>query len=127
MTEQFAFQQRCWHCTAVDRDEWLVAAIGEIMERPRDEFLAGARFAGDQDRSLAACDALDHVHGLADRGTCPGDAMPAVIGWSRRSQSVQLVPELDMVERADHGYHKNVDLEWLRDVVVGTSSHGGDR
>src|SRR3954463_14513704 len=111
MTEQLALQQRGWHCTAVDRDEWLVAAIGEIVERPRDEFLAGARFTGDQDGSVAACDALDHVHGLADRGACPGDAMPAVIGWSRLSQRVQLVPELDMVERAGHGHRKRVDLE----------------
>jgi len=52
--EQLAFEQRLGKRRAVDRDERLAAPRREVVDRPRDQLLAGARLAFDQ-------------HGRADR------------------------------------------------------------
>ncbi len=87
VAEQFAFQQRFGDRGAVDRDERLVAAAAEIVDRLADDFLAGAVFAKNQDRQLgvghaanrraqgfdrrAVADQLHALGGLLDDVTVP--------------------------------------------------------
>ena len=48
VTEQLAFQQLSRHGGAVDLDEGPSPTGGEVVDRVRDELLAGAGFARDQ-------------------------------------------------------------------------------
>src|ERR1017187_10538797 len=61
VAEDLALDQRLRDGGAVDRDEWLQAAGAEVVQAAGCEFLAGAALAGDQDRDVGGCDALDHL------------------------------------------------------------------
>ena len=56
MAEQFGFEQVFGNGGAVDRDERLVGARRFAVDVARQHFLAGAAFAGDEDRGFAARD-----------------------------------------------------------------------
>ncbi len=72
VTEQLALEERRRHRAAVDRDERLVAPVGELVHRARDELLAGAGLAGDEHGRIAHRDSLRELERLLDRGDwCP--------------------------------------------------------
>ena len=52
VTEQLALEQRLGHRRAVDRDERPVLAPRPLVDRARDDLLAGAALAGDQHRRV---------------------------------------------------------------------------
>ena len=52
VAEQLALDQGVGQRAAVDRDERTIAPRPTVMDRARDEFLAGARFAFDQYRRV---------------------------------------------------------------------------
>ncbi len=52
----------------VDRDQRLAARGGDGVERPRDDALAGAVLAGDQDVRVRRADALDQLEHRLHRG-----------------------------------------------------------
>lgn len=56
MAEQFALQQCFRQCRATDGDKRLLGPATMVMDRPRDEFLAGTAFPGDQHRHLRTGD-----------------------------------------------------------------------
>ena len=62
--EQLGFEQGLDEGGAVDRDERAGAPAAELVNLPRDELLAGARFALDEDREVGRGDPFD---GLAQR------------------------------------------------------------
>jgi uncharacterized protein YgfB (UPF0149 family) len=66
VTEQFAFQKIVGQRAAVHRDEGVVAARTEIMQRSCGEFLAGAGLALDQHRRVHAGDAADDAQRLPE-------------------------------------------------------------
>jgi len=51
--EQFAFDQRFGQSAAVDGDKRLVGPQALLVQSPRHQFLAGSRFAEDQDRGVS--------------------------------------------------------------------------
>ena len=67
--EEFALQQRVRDGRAIDGDERLVRPVAVLVNRPRDQFLAGAGRAADEDsrgRGGHAADFLvDRLHGAA--------------------------------------------------------------
>src|SRR5580692_4869732 len=67
MPEKFALQQILWNRSAIDRNERLEATIAVMMNRPRDQLLAGAAFAGDHYRCVAMRDAAHHLEDLLHR------------------------------------------------------------
>ena len=53
--EELVFEQRVGQRSAVDGHEGFARAIAQVMNRARDELLAGAGFAGDENRGVALC------------------------------------------------------------------------
>ena len=51
VTEQLGLEQRLGNRAAVERDEPLRAARAVVMNRARDDFLAGAGLAGHENRA----------------------------------------------------------------------------
>ena len=74
VTEQFAFQEIAGNGGAIHCDERFVGAIAVLINGARDEFLAGAGFAANQDRDRSARDTTDgfvnllHRFAVADEG-----------------------------------------------------------
>src|SRR5207247_10702897 len=64
--EHFRFQQLVRDGRAIHRDERLIASLRERMDRARNDFFAGATFAGDQDACLARSNPFDQLAQFAD-------------------------------------------------------------
>src|SRR5439155_25946736 len=73
VTEQLAREQRLGHRAAVDRDERSGLARAGVVERARDELLAGPALADDHDRQRRCRRAIDDAEHLHDRAR-PADA-----------------------------------------------------
>ncbi len=73
MTEKLAFQQRLRNGTTIHRDERLIGPRAVLIDRPGDQFLAGASLAADEHRHGLGSDASDflvdflHRAGAADQ------------------------------------------------------------
>ena len=52
--EELVLEQRVWKRAAIDRDERMLRSRAEVMDRTRDELLAGARFACHDHRRAVA-------------------------------------------------------------------------
>ena len=61
MAEEFALDQVCRQCGAIDRDERPACPGADIVERPGHHFLAGSRFADDKRIGIARPDRPDTV------------------------------------------------------------------
>ena len=64
VAEQFALHQVFRKGGAVDVDPRTAAAMGRLMDGPRDQFLAGPGLASNQHRFGVAGDAIDQSHEL---------------------------------------------------------------
>ncbi len=65
MAEQLALEQVARHRGAVERDERLLRARREVVDGAGEDFLAGAAFAGDQDRDVGSRDLACGRHHVA--------------------------------------------------------------
>ena len=77
MAEEFAFEKRFRHGAEVDGDERLLRPARLAMDLARDEFLAGAVLAEDQDIGIGGCRPRDerqhalHRRRIAEQGRTP--------------------------------------------------------
>ena len=127
VTEQLALEERRRHRGAVDRDERLLAARRQVVERARDELLAGAALAGDQHGRVAVGDAADQLDRLADRRARARDAVDRHVAVGGRAQALDLALQRQVLERAADRDRERVDLHRLGDEVVGAGADRGDR
>ena len=65
VSEQFAFEQAGGQRRRVHSDERALATRTEVVDRARDQLLAGSRFAEDQHRAVGWRDRLDRRQRLA--------------------------------------------------------------
>ena len=63
MAEEFTFHELFGQCGTIDIDPGFGAAEGEMVDGARDDLLAGAGFAADQNGGRSARDLLDEFHG----------------------------------------------------------------
>ena len=77
VAEQLAFEQGVGDGPAVDANEGLVPAVAGGVDGPGDEFLAGAGFAGDEDRGRGARDLADLIFQLEHGGRAPDEVFDA--------------------------------------------------
>ena len=127
MAEHLALDQLRRDRAAVDREERLLAAPRQVVQRARRDFLAGAAFARDQDR-----------HGGG------GDAAELFIQPQHRRRPAAQLAELGGLggvvgQRADLGLHRRrlgdtrqhplelADVDRLDQVVGGAEPQGLDR
>ena len=132
VAEQFGFQKRFRKGAAIDGDEGLLAAGAVFVNRARDQFLAGAGFAGDQDAAGLRRDGHDHVEdgahlrAVADDVVLAGEAAqfaPQVAGFVLEAQgfvhlahgAAQLIDQVVVldhvavragIDRGDGGLHR---------------------
>ncbi len=103
MAEQLALQEPGGDGRAVELDKGPLPAGAEVVQGPRDEFLARARLAKNEDGGVGGSDGLDLLQDVAEGGALPDDLPEVVLGADLLLQVdlllVQLVLErLDLVE-----------------------------
>ena len=108
VAEQFGFQKRLRDRRAIDADERLLGAGRAGVNVARQHFLAGAGFAGDQHRGVAAGDLLRQLD----------DSRHAVVAIDQFAGVV-----------GDGGQHggDQFGVGRQRDVFLGAGVNGGDR
>src|SRR5258706_15449121 len=103
VAEELAFQQRLGNRAAVDRDEGLVGARARAVDRAREELLAAAAFALDEDARVARGDALGfreevlHQRGTRDDVLAPQLADARLLRGAaavQRERALHVVQEL---------------------------------
>src|SRR5258708_4937773 len=75
MPEKLAFEKTSRHCRAVHFDEITAAPRAELVNRARDNLLAGPGFAGDQDGGVRWRHGLDFREDGAQAATAPHDCL----------------------------------------------------
>ena len=80
MAEQFALDQSGGNRAAVDLHERPVAPLAAAVDGPREQFLAGAGFADDEDRRVGGRHALDFSQHVEQRRAVADDLVEIVLG-----------------------------------------------
>ena len=109
VAEDFAFDQRLRNRGAVDGDERLRLARAERVNGARDQFLAGAALAGDQDGGGAGRDHLDQAK----------DFLHALGGADQRAQNA------DVAQLAAAGFQFAFGAAQARGVLQDIAQPGG--
>ena len=76
--EQLRLEQRLRHRAAVERHQRPLAPQRVEVNRLRDQLLAGARLAGQQDRAVGPGDGLDHLEHVEHRLAAADDVRELV-------------------------------------------------
>ncbi len=101
--EDLALEQRLGNRRAVDRDERKRRARTELVDRLRDQFLAGARLARDEHRRAGRRRLLDHLVDLPHLGAVadhrPERAVFAQLTPQRLHFAKRLLPLDNLVEQ----------------------------
>ena len=117
VAEEFRFQQVLLKRRAVDLDEIARRAVGVVMDGARDQFLAGAGLAADEDGGMAPGDLADDAEYRFEGAARADDAVEVVDVVLRVAEVVDLVLHAAHLERlTDFGLHL-FDFERLLHVV----------
>src|SRR6185503_10049970 len=90
VAKQLALEERRRHRGTVDGDERLIAARRQVVQRARDQLLAGTGLAGDEHGRIAVGDAAYELDRLANRGARPGDAVDRHVAIRGGAQALYL-------------------------------------
>src|SRR5690242_9634320 len=97
VSEEFAFEQAGRHRRAVHLHQISVSAGAELVNRSRDDFLAGAGLSGDQHRCIRACHCLYLTENGAQAAAAPYDRCQ-----ERGFRALWLGPFITTIESAIH-------------------------
>ena len=125
--EELALDEPLGHGREVHADERAVRARRVVVDRPRDELLAGAALAGDEDRCRRGRDPPHQGHHVAHRLALRDDRLDPVAILHLALQPRDLRPQRPLAERLVRDEQQLLDLERLGDVVVGSELHRADR
>ncbi len=111
VTEELRLEQLRGDRRRVQRDERRVRARRVVVQGPRDELLAGARFAGNQHSHARARQPADRLEHVLHRGRLADDP--------RRRLRLGLLCRAarSLPRRARYELHRFVDVERLRQVL----------
>ncbi len=121
VAEQFGFEEVLGNRRRVDGDERLVGPRAVAVQGARDQFLAAARFAGDQ-------------HGGVRQSQTADGAEDFLHGW-RLAENLRHQPLFLFCTTLVHGFidrppdqlDRLIDVEGLGQIFEGTALEGGDR
>ena len=125
--EQLALQQRLGHRRAVDGHEGPAATVAPLVDRARDDLLAGAALAGDEHGGVGRRDALDQVVCLLHRGALPDEGVESRQPSRLQAQPLHLLAQAAVRRRPVDRDREDVELDRLVDEVVGAHADGSDR
>ena len=98
------------------------------MNGARDELLAGARLAVDEDASIAVGDATDEAEHATHRGAEADDVLErSVLDRGERAKTLHLVFEAAMLDGASDSHHQQLRIHGLGDEIVGANADRADR
>ena len=117
VAEQLGLEQRLGNRAAVERDEPLRAPRAVVMNRARDDFLAGAGFAGDQDRARRRRHGFEQLKQRAHGGAAADEPLELVALLQLRAQIRVLGLEPALLERGVQRVQQLVELKRLGDEV----------
>ncbi len=128
MPEQLALEQAVRNRRAVDGDEWRAPSRRFEMDRARDQLLAGAALAAEQNGRVVGDDASDQFVNFLHRGAAP-DYLAA------DELAIHLVLEAVEIRGLRADFHRALDRsrdqieigERLGQVVVSAALHRLDR
>ena len=123
--EQLALEERLGERGAVQRDERLLGARAERVDRAGELPLAGAALAGDEDRRPRARDLARDAIDLLHRGARADEPLEplAVPLADLPAQVLRLDADLPPLERALDDDRERVEVDRLREVVLGPLAH----
>ena len=127
VAEQLGLEQRLGDRAAVDGDERLVGARRQVVQRARDQLLAGAALAGDEHRGLGRRDPAHQLEHPLHRRRLADQAVEAEAPLQLGAQLEVVAHQRALLERALDDDVDLVDLERLGQVVVGAVLHRRDR
>ena len=123
VAEQFAFQQVFRNGGAVDGEEGPAIALAVMIDGAGDEFLAGAAFAGDQGRGVAAGELADDfenvLHGLA----AADDAQVVILRFQQRLVRDDLPHVARGLEGVENDLFEAGHVEGFEEVIVSAQFH----
>ena len=122
--EQFEFELIGRHHRAIDDDERFLGAARLAMQGARNDFLARARRAGNQDAAAGRRYAFDDLAHLIDGR---GFADDFVIGPGAEFQFLIFALEPRRVERMLDLQNQPVGLEWFFDEIISAHLDGRHR
>ena len=93
------------------------------MDRLRDEPLAGAGLAGEEDGAVGAADGFDHLEHGEHPLAAPDDVRELVRQAERALQQQVLLPELPVLDLLPHFHLEQIDVERLAQVVACAEPH----
>ena len=127
VAEQLRLEQRLGNRRAVDLDERHVALRAAVVDGARDQLLARAGLAGDEDGALGLGHQLGAPDDLLHGPAAPDDAVVVELFVALAAQVAVFGAQPLMLERAPDDDQQLVDLERLLQVVERAELHGLDR
>ena len=94
MTEQFAFDEICRQCRAVDLDERILRPEAVVMDGVGHQFLAGSTFPANQHRGVAFAHLGDHLEHVPHFVAVPDDPGDVVFIFKLPDEAFVLFPQL---------------------------------
>jgi hypothetical protein len=125
VAEQLRLEQLARDGRAIDGDEGAVGAAAAGVDPSRDQLLAGAALAGDQDRGGAGGDAVGDLERAGHRRRTVDDR--PLDARDLTSQQLDLQAHAPALERLVHGQQQVVAVERLAEEVEGAGLHRRDR
>ena len=128
VAEELAFQQVFRDGGAVDGDERFALPRAVLENGARDEFLARAAFAGDENGRAGRRDLADELVDLLHRGRAADDRLPQLIRSRLGGKRRRLLPDgAGDAERLEKQVLQVRNVERLEHVVVRPQFHRLDR
>src|ERR1039457_223078 len=116
VTEKFALEEGLRDVRAVQGEEWFAGAVRARVNRARDELLARARFAADENRGVRGRDLLDEPEEVAHGGALADDRLEPVV-LQASLEADRFLREPERLDGALHAAEQRVGDDGLRQVV----------
>ena len=123
VAEEFALDKIARNGGHVDGHEWSALALAVVVQRPRDQFLAGAGLARNHDREIGLHQPRQNPKNVLHRRGAPDDRHHLDRGRGFR----RLAPPLGLCERAPDDRHQFAQVEGLGQIFVSAALRSLDR
>ena len=121
MAEKLAFEQLFRQADAVDGNEWFVVALAPVVDRAREDLLAGAAFAEEQYGGLARRRLFRGRYRFGHSGAFADDQLVAPVDFF--AEDFDFALEVFALERfSDHDFEM-LGIEGLENKIVSALLH----
>src|SRR5207237_3872648 len=118
--EDLALEQRLRNRGAIDRDERKRRSLAQLVNRLRDELLAGSRFAPDQHRCVGRRRLFDDAIDASNAGAVADDPPEAPLLAKLAAEVLHLAQRLLTFDRFLQQDLQPLRVDWLTQVIVRT-------